>query len=170
MVREHADLLWRTLRRLGLPSATAEDGVQRVFLVASRRLGEIEPGAERAFLVQTALNVAASERRTFARRHEDFVDDGVVEVADRAPAADEALDRHRARAELDRVLEDLPLDLRTVFVLSELEELPAPAVAELIGVPIGTVASRLRRARDAFRDAVRRRQLQMNRERVRDVR
>jgi RNA polymerase sigma-70 factor, ECF subfamily len=158
MVREHADLVWRTLRRLGLPSHTAEDGVQRVFMVASRRLPEIVMGAEKAFLVQTAVRVASSERRSFARRQEDFVEAGVVDVADRSPTAEEALDRGRARALLDRVLEDLPLDLRTVFVLSELEEMPAPTVAELLGVPVGTIASRLRRARESFHSAVRRHQ------------
>jgi RNA polymerase sigma-70 factor (ECF subfamily) len=158
MVREHADMLWRTLRRLGLPGATAEDAVQRVFMVASRRLEEITPGAERAFLVQTAVRVASSERRAFARRLED-ADDSVVEgTVSEAAGPDELVDQARARQLLESVLLDLPMDLRTVFVLFELEELTAPTIAALLEVPLGTVASRLRRARDSFHAAVRRHQ------------
>jgi RNA polymerase sigma-70 factor (ECF subfamily) len=52
------------------------------------------------------------------------------------------------------VLEQLPLDLRAVFVLFELEGMTSPEIAELSGVPLGTVASRLRRAREHFRELV----------------
>jgi RNA polymerase sigma-70 factor (ECF subfamily) len=57
---------------------------------------------------------------------------------------------------LDDVLDALDDDLRVVFVLAELEELTAPEIAGLIGVPLGTVASRLRRAREEFNKSVKR--------------
>jgi len=52
------------------------------------------------------------------------------------------------------VLAQMPLELRTVFVLFELEEMTTPEIAELVGVPVGTAASRLRRAREEFQRLV----------------
>jgi RNA polymerase sigma-70 factor (ECF subfamily) len=60
------------------------------------------------------------------------------------------------RALLDRVLDGMPDDLRTVFVLFVLEGTSTPEIAALLGLPSGTVASRLRRAREAFHDIARR--------------
>jgi hypothetical protein len=63
------------------------------------------------------------------------------------PLADALLDAKRAREVLARALDRLTPDLREAFVLFELEELTAPEVAAIVGVPEGTVASRVRRAR-----------------------
>jgi RNA polymerase sigma-70 factor (ECF subfamily) len=63
---------------------------------------------------------------------------------------DTQLERARARAWLDNVLDKMDHDLRVVFVLYELEGMNTPEVAELTGVPLGTAASRLRRAREAY--------------------
>jgi RNA polymerase sigma-70 factor (ECF subfamily) len=60
---------------------------------------------------------------------------------------------------MDRIFAKTHPDLVTVFVLFELEGLSAPEISELIGIPVGTVASRLRRARAAFRAAARRMEL-----------
>jgi RNA polymerase sigma-70 factor (ECF subfamily) len=51
---------------------------------------------------------------------------------------------------LDEVLDAMTMDLRTVFVLFELEELPTAEIARLLEIPVGTAASRLRRAREEF--------------------
>jgi RNA polymerase sigma-70 factor (ECF subfamily) len=67
------------------------------------------------------------------------------------------MEQRRARHLLDEILDGLELDVRTVFVLFELEELTAPEISELLGIPIGTVASRLRRAREDFRSELTRR-------------
>ena len=66
------------------------------------------------------------------------------------PNAEQLLERRQARALLDQLLDEMPEDLRVVFVLFELEELSTPQIAELCALPIGTVASRLRRAREEF--------------------
>ncbi len=123
MVRDHLEFTWRSLRRLGLPADLADDAVQRVFLVASARLSDIEPGRERAFLFNTALRVASSEKRSFARRREVPGGEALEQARDAAPGADEQLDRHRAREVLEDLLRGLDLDLRAVFVLYELEEM-----------------------------------------------
>ena len=70
------------------------------------------------------------------------------------PGPDELSDQKRARELLNHVLDDMAFDLRTVFILFELEGLRSPEIAEVVGVPLGTVASRLRRAREAFRELV----------------
>lgn len=57
----------------------------------------------------------------------------------------------------------MPFELRVVFVLNEVEELTGPEIAELLDIPVGTVASRLRRARALFEEKVRRHQLGSNR-------
>lgn len=153
MLDEHFDFVWRSLRRLGLAAHLADDATQRVFMVASRRLADIEPGCERAFLFRTAVRVACSERRTLARRREVLCEDpepGGVSAA----RPDELLDQRRARELLDRVLASLPIDLRTVLVLFEFEELSIDEIAATLGIPRGTAASRLRRAREEFSAAL----------------
>jgi RNA polymerase sigma-70 factor (ECF subfamily) len=147
------DFVWRSLRRLGVPELVVDDATHEVFLVAARRLADIELGRERSFLFATALRVASDVRRTVARRGEHVVDDLEL-VADEAPNPAELADRQRARAVLDRVLDAMELDLRAVFVLYELEEMTMAEIAATLDVPPGTVASRLRRAREAFQAAV----------------
>jgi RNA polymerase sigma-70 factor, ECF subfamily len=153
MLAAHYDFIWRLLRRLGLPSDQAEDGAQKVFFVASGRLEQIKSGSERSFLFGTALRVASETRRDASSRREDLRAEP-PETADPAPLADELIDRGRARALLDDILDAMEEDARVVFVLFELEGLKTSEVAELLGIPAGTVASRLRRARALFQTMV----------------
>jgi RNA polymerase sigma-70 factor (ECF subfamily) len=149
LVTEQFNFVWRLLRRIGVPASDADDAAQQVFIVASQRLHDIRVGSERAFLFSTALHVGARARRSRARKREDFgleLEDQVV----LEPSPEELVDRRRARALLDSMLEEMPLELRVVFVLYELEQLTSVEIAELIEVPVGTVASRLRRAREDF--------------------
>jgi RNA polymerase sigma-70 factor, ECF subfamily len=148
LVEGQYDFIWRSLRRLGVPEVDADDCAQQVFLVASRKLDDIVVGCERPFLFSTALRVASDARRTRSRRREVFED--VDEPRDTAPNPEQIAEQKRARALLDEVLDSLPMDLRAVFVLFELEELPSAEIAEVLALPIGTVASRLRRAREEF--------------------
>ena len=150
LATENFQFIWRSLRRLGIPPAGVDDAAQQVFEVASRRLSDIEPGRERAFLFKTALLVAAEGRRTAARWRERFPDAVVDELADEAPTPEEANEWARKRALLDEILLAMRLDERTVFVLFELEELSMAEIAEIVEIPPGTVASRLRRAREEF--------------------
>jgi RNA polymerase sigma-70 factor (ECF subfamily) len=89
-------------------------------------------------------------RRANGRRREVHDESFLATRRDPAPGADVALDDERARRLLDDVLDRLPMDLRAVFVLAELEELTMATIAELLELPPGTVASRLRRARERF--------------------
>jgi RNA polymerase sigma-70 factor (ECF subfamily) len=149
LVDRHLDFVWRLLRRLGLSASDADDVSQQVFMTAARQLAELPPGKERAFLYGTARRLAANARRTRQRRRE-----APGELADELQAIgalpDEQVELARAAALLEDLLDRLPEDLRRVLVLAEVEEITVPAIAELEAIPVGTAASRLRRARAAF--------------------
>ena len=153
IVDEHHDFAWRSLRRLGVPEADVDDALQRVLLVMSRRLDDIAPGSERGFLFSTAVNEAAHARRTLARRREDG-DDAIGMLDDGASSSDELVEQRRARELLDYLLDELPMELRAVFVLFEIEEMSTADIAAMLELPTGTVASRLRRAREDFEERI----------------
>lgn len=156
MLDAHYDFIWRSVRRLGIRADMVEDAVQQVFLVASRKVGEIAEGSEKSFLFGTALRVASDARKRAHVRRE-VATDALDDEAGSAPTTEELVDQRRARALLDAVLEEMELELRTVLVLYELEEMSTPEIAELLGIPLGTAASRLRRARADLEDRVKRR-------------
>ncbi|MCS6900542.1 MAG: sigma-70 family RNA polymerase sigma factor [Myxococcales bacterium] len=157
LVEVHFDFIGRSLRRLGVQEADVDDACQQVFLVASRRLDEIQDGKEKSFLFGVALRVASDARR--ARRRRAAILDEHSEETDspnESLSPESLLHQRRARALLDEILETMPLELRTVFVLFELEEMTASEIAQTIDIPPGTVASRLRRAREIFHEQSRR--------------
>lgn len=154
LVSEHYAFLWRSLRRLGVSHAQAEDAVQHVLIVAARKIAAVEVARERAFLFAIALRVAADERRSLRRHPEDPTDDHASALCDERALPDEQLDQQRARSVADALIAELPMELRAVFVLAEVEEMTAHAIADLLSLPRGTVASRLRRARELFQAAV----------------
>jgi RNA polymerase sigma-70 factor (ECF subfamily) len=161
IVRAHYASLWRFLRRLGVHETSVEDAAQQVLCVVARRIDEIAAGTEKTFLFSVAVRVAHEVRREQQRPVCLDGDDLLAEVAASAPEPGEALDDRRARAVLDAILETMPLELRTVFVLYELDEMTMAEIALALAIPPGTVASRLRRARAAFTALSRRAQARM---------
>ncbi len=147
-VRAHFAFVWRVLRRLGLEPSDADDATQRVMLVVARRIDEIQPGYERSFLYQTAVFMASRERRTQQRRREEPAE--LDEWSHPGLDPERALAERRARERLDAILARMPDDLRVAFVLFEVEGLSKQEVARALGIPEGTAASRLRRAREEF--------------------
>lgn len=150
MLDESFDFIWRSLRRFGLSDDRADDAAQQVFIIASRKLDTIRPESERSFLFGTAMRVASDMRRSAVSRREVAHADPAGDLADTASSPDELIDQRRAREILDGVLNAMEEDLRAVFVLFELEEMPTAEIASLLAIPPGTVASRLRRAREEF--------------------
>ena len=153
-VRTHFAFVWRTLRRFGVPESDAQDAAQRVFVIATERLDRIQPKKERAFLFGTAVRVADKVRRSHARKPtvSDSDPDGEPSPW---PSADELLDQRRARAVLDSILDEMSDDLRAVFVLYEIEQMTVNDISNVLEIPLGTAASRLRRARELFRERAR---------------
>ena len=149
----HADLVWRSLRRLGVPEADAPDALQEVFVVVHRKLATFEGrSAMTTWLFGICLRVAADRRRKASVRYERADGDQAAEqLADGRPNAEELTSRTESLRLLEAALEKLDPDQRAVFVLFELEELTATVIATMLGIPQGTVMSRLRLAREAFR-------------------
>jgi RNA polymerase sigma-70 factor (ECF subfamily) len=156
LVDEHIGAVSRAMRRLGVSGDSLDDAVQQTFIVATRKLGIIEVGGERAYLLGIAVRVAADVRRARRRRREvPAADDGTAAAGEPdAPSVEELVDQKRALETLDGILATLPDDLREVFVLFELEGLALKEIAAMLGIPSGTVASRLRRGRETFHKRV----------------
>jgi RNA polymerase sigma-70 factor (ECF subfamily) len=156
LLRQHYARVWRTLRQIGVDEACADDAAQEVFIVLSRRLADVREGSERSFLLGTAVRVAANHRRTGRVRHEVVDERAVAAQRDPEPNVEQLLDQKRMRRALDELLEGWPDEMRTAFVLFELEGLSVPEISELTDTKPGTVASRLRRARELFQSGVKR--------------
>lgn len=148
-VGAHLPAVWRLLRRSGVPAGESDDAAQKVFLVFARRLSDVLPGRELSFLLRTALRVASEARRSQRRRREVL---GVPVEAQRSNAAgpEAQLLQREALEQLDAILMQMDEPLRVAFVLYELEQMTMAEIAEKLEVPLGTVASRLRRARERF--------------------
>jgi RNA polymerase sigma-70 factor, ECF subfamily len=162
LVETQFDFVWRSLRALGIPSAEADDAAQRVFGIAAQKLEAIAVGSEKAFLFSTVRGVAANARRSQQRRRETYDEVALSQAPDEAHDPEQALMDKQAKRLLEQVLDTMPDDLRDVFVLHELEGLTTTTIAEVLEIPSGTVASRLRRAREEFKLSVTRLKLQLH--------
>jgi RNA polymerase sigma-70 factor (ECF subfamily) len=150
---EHFKVVWRAVRRLGLSDSDADDATQLVFIIASRRLDSIAAHRERAFLLGVAFRVVVGLRRGAARRFEtpgERLDETIWEGTDLGVE----LDRARAQNGIAALLASMPSDLRSVFVLFEIEGLTLTEIARTLHIPRGTAASRLRRSREWFEEEV----------------
>ncbi len=147
-VRQHHQLVWRSLRRFGVPERDLDDAAQQVFLAFSHRLAKVEVGKEASYLVAVGVRVAANARRKLSRSPEVLSDE--VETAPAPHTPEGLLSQKQLREELDRGLLQLSLEQRAVFVLFELEGFSLPEIAGALEIPLGTATSRLRRARAHF--------------------
>lgn len=154
LVREHIAFVWRVARRLGMAASDAEDTTQRVLMTAARRMDDLVPGKQRAFLFRAVSYEVARANRASRRRREDFSSDAPDPVSDMDP--EQLLDQRQAREQLDCILAEMTSELREAFVLFEIEGFGQREIAVALGIPEGTVASRLRRARDQFTRAAQR--------------
>jgi RNA polymerase sigma-70 factor (ECF subfamily) len=149
---ERAEFVWLTLQRLGVRQADLEDLAHDVFVVAHRKLPSYD-GTSRVttWLFGICLRVAANYRRRAHVRLEHPM--GGVETYERVADAtqpEEVLGLREARARLTAVLDRIDLTKRAVFVMFEVEGLSCAEIAAQLGIPVGTVYSRLFAARKAF--------------------
>ncbi len=152
--REHAEYVFRVLRRLGVADKDLDDVCQDVFVIVHRKLAEFAHRSTlRTWLYGIAVRCAANYRRRahVVREVPGALDD--VELTVHAEQPQAVADR-QARALLDRMIEELDDDKRAVFVLFELEELSMAEVAEAVGCPVQTAYSRLHAARAAIEAAM----------------
>jgi RNA polymerase sigma-70 factor (ECF subfamily) len=156
----HVRFVWRALLRLGVRESDLPDAVQDVFVVVHRKLPEFEGRSKMTTWLFAICARVASDRRQLAReRHETAVGDPALREGpadDPEGTLDPAVlvDRRRARALIDAILDRMPDEQRTVFALFELEGMSGDEIAELLDVPVGTVRSRLRLARTWFEQSL----------------
>jgi RNA polymerase sigma-70 factor, ECF subfamily len=150
---EHFDYLWNRLRRLGVREADLEDLVHEVFIRVHARLTEYDSSRPiRPWLFGFAFRVAADYRRL--SRHKLEVLGFSIEPADPVRPADARMEASEERALVSAALECVELDRRAVLLMHDVDEVPVPAIARELGIPLATAYSRLRLAREDLTAAV----------------
>jgi RNA polymerase sigma-70 factor, ECF subfamily len=164
---QNAAFVWRVLRRLGLSSEDAEDGLHEVFLVAHTRRETYDPsrGSMRSWLFGIASNIARSERRrarragiptdtTNERPRGSGVGGPCSEASERATDGAHSTEAGELKRALILALGTLSPEHRIVFEMFEIEGVPCAAIGEELQIPVGTVYSRLHKAREDLRRAL----------------
>lgn len=155
---DHAEFVWKSLFRLGVPEADLPDLLQEVFITVHRRRDSFDGTSTlRTWLYGICRNLVQNHRRKVARRRESAMA-VVPDRPDRGPDGDpegKVVARH-ARRTVHALLDELDSDRRVVFMMFEVEGLPCPKIAVALGIPVGTVYSRLRVAREEFAAALNR--------------
>jgi RNA polymerase sigma-70 factor, ECF subfamily len=154
LVDQYMDSVWRSLRRLGVPAADCDDGCQRVWVVVAQKIHAIDAGKVRSFVFSVVVRVASDMRRSLRRHDRVDFDERLIDCT--ASDTESLLEQQRARELLDELLSQLSWELRTVFVMFEIEGFSSPEIADVLHLSRGTVASRLRLAREAFERVVQR--------------
>ena len=152
LYRAHFSFVWRSLRRLGVEERELSDGVQEVFLVVFHKLPELQLESRlTTYLYAICLRVASDWRRRAHRRYERLDHDTPLDKEAKTEGWAEAPELRRL---LQVALDAMPLDQRAVFVAFELEGMTGEEIARALAVPVPTVHSRLRLAREKFRAVV----------------
>jgi len=152
---EHAPFVFRTLQRLGVRESELDDAVQEVFVVVHKKLHTFRGSARiTTWLYGVALRVAYRFRRTARRRREEPGELDQAHVADSRPGPESVAFEREARRQLDAVLDGMDPPKRAVLVMFEIERLSTAQIAAELGLPVGTVYSRLSAAREQFQRAV----------------
>lgn len=146
LVKRHSWAVGRHLQRHGVAACDMDDARQRVWLTTARHFDRIQQGRERAFLLTVARREAGHTRRTYRRRSETTEVD-VNELVSSALPSDELLVHRQLLEQAGTALQQMNDGLRVVVLLFALEETSTGEIAEFLHIPVGTVKSRLRRAR-----------------------
>lgn len=158
LVRPHFDRLYRLAFRLTAGKAEAEDLVQELLLKVYGKLDDLvaidEPGS---WLCRVMYNLFIDERRRYARRRVAIVDEGMLprDGLEGLPGSDDPVRDQRRReklAGLSRALAKLSEEHRIVVLLHDTEGYKLEEIQSITGTPLGTVKSRLHRARARLRE------------------
>jgi RNA polymerase sigma-70 factor (ECF subfamily) len=158
LVQPHFDRLWRLAFRLTGSKPEAEDLFQELLIKAYQKLDDlvaIEQPA--AWLSRVMYNLFIDERRRFARRRMHTVEEGYLPAegldglaGDEDPVRDN--ERLEKLKQLDLAISQLSDDHRVVVLLHDTEGYKLEEIHELTGTPVGTIKSRLHRARARLRE------------------
>lgn len=150
MLECHASL-YRYARSLCGEPGEAEELVQETYkraLDAARKPSDLSVESVRPWLFTILRNVWLNERRRQSRTHE-VIDEATMPLPDRS--AESAINRRLLISEVRAAVDALPAPWREIIVMRDIEDLSYAQIAEVLGCRIGTVMSRLARARDALR-------------------
>jgi RNA polymerase sigma-70 factor, ECF subfamily len=163
--QENVNLVWRALRRYGVPDAAIDDAIQDVFLVVHARLASFEGRSSlRTWTFGIARRVARDHRPSARTEAEGISADtleGLPDAATTSPLA--ALEAREAACVLESLLAGLPPKKRDAFVLVQLEQMSVVEAAHALGVNSNTVSSRVRAARQELEQALARLEAQRGR-------
>jgi RNA polymerase sigma-70 factor (ECF subfamily) len=155
VILPHLDAAYNLARWLMRNEDEAADAVQDACLRALRFIGGFRGGDGRVWLLAIVRNACYSRLKRGARREMETEFDDEIHSLETEPAnPDDLLERSRDSETLGRALEELPEEFREIVVMRELEGMAYKEIAEVAGVPIGTVMSRLARARKRLQQAL----------------
>ncbi len=156
-VLPHLDAAYNLARWLLHNKADAEDVAQEAVLRAFRFFGSFRGGDGRPWLLTIVRNTCYSYLQK-NRSHELSlpIEDELFDVQSQDPSPEARLIQIDSSEILMKALEQLPVETREIIVLRELEEMSYKEIAEIAGVPIGTVMSRLARGRKRLQELLNR--------------
>lgn len=159
MVRINQDRIYNLCRYLLKNPHDAEDAAQDVFLKACRKAGELRPDSSiSAWLCRIAVNTCADYRkRPFFESLFRWGTDGdelEIDPPCSGPTPEQACENSQVAAAIERTLRRMSEKLRTVLVLNRIEGLSYEEIALVLDVSLGTVKSRISRAREEFMEAM----------------
>ena len=154
MILPHLDGAYNLARYLTRDSALSDDVVQDAMVRAFRAFGQFRGGSPRAWLLAIVRNCCRTAMAVPAAVQETALIDDLTEQPDPSPTPEDEAVR---RSEIDRVrsaIEAIPEPFREAVVLRDLEDLSYAEIAQVTGVPVGTVMSRLSRGRSTLAKAL----------------
>jgi RNA polymerase sigma factor (sigma-70 family) len=161
LVLAYQDRVYNVTYRIMHDEASAADMTQDAFITAYRRLSTYRGGSFRAWLLRIATNTCYDELRRHKRRPAAALDDlpgadldDGPPLPDHAPTPEQVAQQHELNRAIQDCIEHLGEDQRVILVLSDMEELSYQEVAQIVGIKVGTVKSRLSRARVNVRDCL----------------
>ena len=163
LVLIYQDTVYNTALRILGDEELAADASQETFLSAFRALNSYRGGSFRAWLLRTVTNACYDELRRKKRRpttplEPDDNDGNEMEsprwLADPSASPEEQLEREELEHAIQHCLDGLPVDFKTVVVLADIQDLDYSEVARAAHVPLGTIKSRLARARLRLRECL----------------
>lgn len=147
LILPHLDDAYTLARYLLRDAHDAQDVVQDAALRAFRYFDSYRGGDPRAWFLAIVRNCCHTAQRQHGALRTISLADAHAEVPQESYATDESAVGASERENLERIMAELPIEFREVLVLRELQELSYAQIGEVLGVPIGTVMSRLSRAR-----------------------
>jgi RNA polymerase sigma-70 factor (ECF subfamily) len=162
LVLHYQNAVYNIAYRLTGDGATADDVTQEAFISAYHAIGRFRGGSFKAWLLRIATNASYDELRRRKRRPQSSLDEIADEnesspllVAENSPGPEESRQRAELAGAIQYCLDRLPLDQRTAAVLSDVEGYAYEEIAEIMRSSLGTVKSRISRARAKLRECLR---------------